>query len=35
MPETGDFDTDDTVEKQKTLYGLHLKNMRMQGKPNS
>ena len=35
MPETGDFDTDDTVEKQKSLYGLYLKQQRMQGKPNS
>ena len=35
MPETGDFDIDDTVEKQKTLYGLYLKQQRMQGKPNS
>ena len=35
MPETGDFDIDDTVEKQKTLYGLYLKHQRMQGKPNS
>ena len=35
MPETGDLDTDDTVEKQKTLYGLYLKQQRMQGKPNS
>jgi len=35
MPETGDFDIDDTVEKQKSLYGLYLKQQRMQGKPNS
>ena len=35
MPETGDLDTDDTVEKQKSLYGLYLKKQRMQGKPNS
>lgn len=35
MPETGDLDTDDTVEMQKTLYGLYLKQQRMQGKPNS
>jgi len=28
MPETGDLDTDDTVEKQKTLRGLYAKYQR-------
>ena len=42
MPETGNLDIDDTVEKQKTLHGLYLKHQRtvngtlhMLGKPNS